>query len=45
MWIVLQDGETALHSASSNGHIELAKLLIDRGADIHAKNNVSGYAL
>jgi len=30
------DGRTALHIACDEGAYEVAKLLIDRGADIHA---------
>lgn len=40
-----EDGWTALHYASSKGHLSIAKLLIDRGADIHAtnKDNLTPY--
>ena len=33
------EGETALHLASRNEHLEVVKLLIERGADINIKNN------
>ena len=32
---------TALHNAAYEGHLEVVRLLLDRGADIEAKNNVS----
>lgn len=32
------DDDTPLHDAALNGHIRLVKLLVERGADIHAKN-------
>lgn len=32
------DDDTPLHDAASNGNIRLVKLLVERGADIHAKN-------
>ena len=34
------DGETPLHFASMNGHAEVAKLLIEKGAPLDAKNEV-----
>ena len=36
-----QDGYSALYYASQNGQIEVVKLLLDRGADIEATDNVS----
>ena len=36
----VQDGMTALHWASRNGHVETVSLLLDKGADIHAVNKV-----
>ena len=36
-----QYGYTALHWAAQNGHIEVVRLLLDRGANIEARNVVS----
>ena len=41
--LAYQDGWTALILASSNGHKEVAKLLVDHGADVNIKENVSIY--
>lgn len=38
----LQSGSSPLHSAASNGFAEVATLLLDRGAVIGARNDVSG---
>ena len=38
---VSPDGWTALHWASSMGRMEMAQLLVDKGADIDLKTNVS----
>ena len=35
-------GLTLLHRASSRGHVELASGLLDRGADMHAKDTYAG---
>lgn len=32
------NGETALHQASKGGHLEIAILLIEKGANVHAKS-------
>ena len=32
-------GETPLHIAAREGHIDIAELLINKGADVNAKNN------
>ena len=32
---------TALYCAAYKGHLEVVSLLLDRGADIEAQNNVS----
>ncbi len=37
----LQYGDTALIMSSHNGHVEAMALLLDRGADLEAKDNVS----
>ena len=39
--MVSQDGLTALCFASDSGHDSTAVLLLDRGADIEARSNVS----
>lgn len=36
----MQEGFTALIAASSAGHIECVKLLLDHGADIHLADPV-----
>jgi ankyrin repeat protein len=36
-WITLERGWTPLHTAVASGHIELAELLLDHGANISAK--------
>jgi ankyrin repeat protein len=36
-----QYGDTALHEASSNGHPEVLKLLLQSHADVNVKNRVS----
>ena len=41
-FILYQDGYTALHRAASNGNIDIARLLPDKGADVNIKDNVSG---
>jgi ankyrin repeat protein len=42
-----QDGETALMKAACNGHVAIAEMLIEAGADIHVQGQVtvhcSGY--
>ena len=38
---VCQDGWTPLHRASYGGHIEVVRLLLDRGAHIQAQAKVS----
>ena len=37
----LQDGDTALLCAARSGKVEAVALLLDRGADLEAKNDVS----
>ena len=37
----LQDHDTPLHYAAREGHTDVVQLLINKGADINAKNIVS----
>ena len=39
--VITQSGRTALHWASIFGHIDVIILLLDRGASIDAKDDVS----
>ena len=43
MWILLylQRGQTALMKASSGGHVECVKLLLEKDADVNHKDDVS----
>jgi ankyrin repeat protein len=41
LYLVLQDGKTALMGACAGGHLSVAQYLLNRGADINAKDNVS----
>ena len=41
----IQCGSTPLHRAATGGHFEAVKLLLDRGASVDAKNNVSNRTL
>ena len=43
--ILLQSGETALHAAVTKGHLDLARVLLDKGAAIDAVNNVFSFHL
>ena len=38
-----QLGRTALHNASTEGHIEIVRLLLDRGANFDVTNKVRHY--
>lgn len=33
------DDDTPLHDAAANGHLKLARMLVERGADLRAKNS------
>ena len=37
----LQDHQTPLHWAAMRGHTDVVKLLIEKGADVNAKDKVS----
>ena len=39
--VASQYGATALVAAARRGHKDMVELLLDRGADLEAKNNVS----
>ena len=36
-----QNGRAALIRASANGHVETVRLLLDRGADVNERDNMS----
>ena len=36
-----QFGFTALHYAAGGGHTDVARLLLDKGADVNSRDNVS----
>ena len=40
----MQDGDTALIKAAFKGHVDVTKLLLEKGADLHKQGNVSGDA-
>jgi len=33
------EGWTSLHQAIKNGHVEVAKALLEKGADVHAEDS------
>ena len=41
---IIQDeiGETALHTASRNGHVNVMTVLVQRGADVNSLTKVGG---
>ena len=41
MHLSLQDGQTALMMAYDRGHIECAKMLVDKGAQVNIQGTVS----
>ena len=43
--LLLQDGQTALHYACGNRHIEIVKYLLTNGASVSATNKVNHKAL
>ena len=47
MWILLylQYEQTALMKASSRGHVECVKLLLEKGADVNLQDEVSAVSL
>ena len=40
---VLQDGSTPLHIAAYQGHVDVVRLLLERGASAEAKLNVRNF--
>jgi len=40
----VQDGDTALMMASARGHIDVVKLLLDKGAKINKRNRVGHFS-
>ena len=42
---ILQDGQSPLHDAGSNNHIEMAQLLLASGADVNVKEKVIWYTI
>ena len=40
LWLCIQDGYTPLHFACKFGHKDVALMLIERGANVTAKNKV-----
>ena len=43
-WIRYQDDSGVLYCAAAKGHTDVAKLLLDRGADVNSKDEVSDMA-
>jgi ankyrin repeat protein len=40
-WFSDKDGYTSLHLASQNGHLEVVKFLVEKGANINASREFS----
>ena len=43
--LVDHNGGTALHSAACVGNVDITRILLDRGLDVNAKDNVSSQTL
>ena len=41
--LLLQYRQTPLHLSSDSGHVDIVKVLLSHGADIHVKERVSKY--
>ena len=41
--LLLQGQQTPLHFSCMSGHVEIVKVLLSHGADIHVKDRVSKY--
>jgi ankyrin repeat protein len=44
-YILFQGGRTGLIQAAQNGHLNLVRLLLDRGGDVNAADQVAQLAL
>ena len=40
--LLLQNKQTPLHVAAEGGHDEICKVLLEKGAQVDAKDNISG---
>ena len=41
--LLLQYHQTPLHLSTESGHVDIVKVLLSHGADIHVKDRVSEY--